>query len=372
MRMSSWLRSTRSLFVPSGIEKGHRPPRLRKRAMAAALNIERLEDRTVLSTFTVHNLADSGPDSLRQAILDANVNSGADLIKFAGGLHGTITLGSELSITDDLTIKGRGENDLTISGNNATRVFNISGSTTDVELTRLTIADGSAAGTTMIGPLGAVTLGGGILNNGGNLIVSHVTMANNQVVGFNGGGGAIANVFGATLTVDHSTFTGNKSVGTREAAGGGIANDAGSTLSVAHSTFTDNQSTGVDASAGNGGGAFGGAISNRGGSQATVSHSTFADNLANGGKGANGGPAKNGGNGGNGGGGAIANLNDSFLVAAAGSTLIIEHTAFTSNRCIGGDGGNGGASANGGNGLGGNGGAILNIGEGSTARRHPQ
>ena len=280
MRMSSWLRSTRSLFVPSGIEKGHRPTRLRKRSLAAPLSVERLEDRTVLSTFTVHNLADSGPDSLRQAILDANVNPGADLIRFAGGLHGTITLGSELSITDDLTIQGRGENDLTISGNNATRVFNISGSTTDVEITRLTIADGSATGTTMMGPLGPVTLGGGILNNGGHLIVSHVTMADNQVVGLNGGGGAIANVFGATLTVDHSTFTGNESVGTREAAGGAIANDAGSSLTVAHSTFTGNQATGADASAGNGGGAFGGAISNRGGSQATVLHSTFAGNLA--------------------------------------------------------------------------------------------
>ena len=366
MPMSSWLRSTRSLFVPSGIKKGHRFTRLRKRSLAAPLSIELLEDRTVLSTFTVHDLADSGLDSLRQAVLDANLNPGADLIRFAGGLHGTITLSGELSITDDLTIDGRGENDLTISGNHATRVFNISGSTTDVDLTRLTVADGSAAGTTMMGPLGAVTLGGGILNNGGNLIVSHVTLADNQVVGLNGGGGAIANVFGATLTVDHSTFIGNESVGTREAAGGAIANDAGSSLTVAHSTFTGNQATGADASAGNGGGAFGGAISNRGGSQATVLHSTFADNLAQGGKGANGGPARNGGNGGNGGGGAIANVNDSFLVASAGSTLSIEHTEFTNNQCIGGGGGNGSAGGNGGNGLGGNGGAILSIGEGST------
>jgi hypothetical protein len=347
---------------------GARTPRGadRTRSHRFVPRLETLEDRAVPSTFTVLNLLDSDPGSLRAAVDAANVNPGADLIKFAGGLQGTITLGSELSITDDLTIHGRGENDLTISGNNATRVFNISGSTTDVEITRLTIADGSAAGTTMIGPLGAVTLGGGILNNGGHLVVSDVTMADNQVVGFNSAGGAIANVFGATLTVDHSTFTGNKSVGSREAAGGAIANDAGSTLTVEHSMFAGNQSTGVDASAGNGGGAIGGAISNRGGSQATVSHSTFADNLAHGGIGANGGPAKNGGNGGNGGGGAVANLNDSFLVAAAGSTLIIERSAFNDNQCVGGNGGNGGAGGNGGNGLGGNGGAILSIGQGST------
>src|SRR5262245_17817619 len=105
MRMSSWLRSPRSLLVPPGPENGLRSTRLCKRAMAARLGLERLEDRTVPSTFTVGNLADSGPESLRQAIFDANVNPGADLIRFAAAARGgTITLtGGELSITDDLT-----------------------------------------------------------------------------------------------------------------------------------------------------------------------------------------------------------------------------------------------------------------------------
>src|SRR5947209_18085641 len=89
----------------------------------------------------------------------------------------------QLRITDALTIDGPGVNRLTVSGNHASRVFGISGGTTDVEITRLTIADGNATGTTMTGPLGPVTLGGGILNDGGNLIVSHVTLADNQVVG---------------------------------------------------------------------------------------------------------------------------------------------------------------------------------------------
>ena len=68
MRQSSWLRSARSLLVPSGTQNGHHPTRLRKRALAAPLSVERLEDRTVPSTFTVRNLADSGPGSLRQAV----------------------------------------------------------------------------------------------------------------------------------------------------------------------------------------------------------------------------------------------------------------------------------------------------------------
>src|SRR5262245_11539404 len=81
MRLSSWLRSARSLFVPADNEKGPRPTRLRKRIppARARLTIEALEERTVPSTFTVINLADSGTGSLRQAVLDANANPGADL-----------------------------------------------------------------------------------------------------------------------------------------------------------------------------------------------------------------------------------------------------------------------------------------------------
>src|SRR5262249_9109271 len=46
--------------------------------------LEALEDRTVPTTFTVTATADSGPGSLRQAILDANpdASAGIDLINF--------------------------------------------------------------------------------------------------------------------------------------------------------------------------------------------------------------------------------------------------------------------------------------------------
>jgi uncharacterized protein (TIGR03118 family) len=664
------------------------------------LRLENLEDRALPSTFTVLSLADSGPGTLRQAILDANAHPGADGIRFAPAARdGTILLTAELRITDDLTIDGPGEKRLTVSGNSASRVFNVSGSTTEVEIRDLTIAHGLANTTTAAGPFGPVTLGGGLLNSGAHVTLSGVTLADNRAVasqtgyvqtnlisdipglaqltdpnlknpwgtsfsdtglfsvsdtktnvstlyavtaagvravpptvaipttptgnqgptgqvhndtasflvngtpatfiyanlngtisawnesagataqvmaapagaayqgldmettpageflyaanakqgridvfdasfvltslgpnafkdpllpaglvpfnvedingylyvayapagppaarqlapegagavavfdtsgnfikqlisggklaspwgitlapssfgqfggdllvgnfsylhtainafnpvsgaylgtltdgngnpllagdnglwdltfgiGGNGGlpgtlyfatglndetdglfgaidpglataaGGAVANVSGGTLEVTHSTFTGNESVGTREAAGGGIANDAGSSLTVADSTFTGNQAIGADGSAGNGGGAFGGAISNRGGSQAAVSHGTFAGNLAQGGNGANGGLGVGSGTGGLGVGGAIANLNDSSLVAGAGSTLIVEHTAFTGNQAIGGAGGDGGAGGAGGNGFQGNGGAITNGGKGSTA-----
>ncbi len=43
-----------------------------------------MEDRTLLSAFLVSNAADSGPGSLRQAILDSNAATGAtNTIDFA-------------------------------------------------------------------------------------------------------------------------------------------------------------------------------------------------------------------------------------------------------------------------------------------------
>jgi hypothetical protein len=71
--------------------------------------LEMLEQRLALATFTVLNTADSGAGSLRQAILDANANSGADLIDFniGGGGVQTISPTSALpTITDPVIVDG--------------------------------------------------------------------------------------------------------------------------------------------------------------------------------------------------------------------------------------------------------------------------
>jgi len=71
------------------------------------LAIESLEERTVLSTFSVTSLADSGAGSLRQAIETANTTVGADTIEFNVGVGGaqTIRLGTALpAIIDPIVI----------------------------------------------------------------------------------------------------------------------------------------------------------------------------------------------------------------------------------------------------------------------------
>lgn len=83
----------------------------------------RQEEWYKLSTYTVTTLADSGPGSLRQAILEANSSAGPDLIRFR--VTGEILLKSALpTIEDHLTIDGPGAGSLTINGN-GTQILNI-------------------------------------------------------------------------------------------------------------------------------------------------------------------------------------------------------------------------------------------------------
>ncbi len=338
MRLSSWLRSARSLFVPSGTEKGHRPTRLRQRAMTAPLSVERLEDRTVLSTFTVYNLADSGLGSLRAAIADANDNPGADLIRFAPSARdGTVVLTSgELNIADDLQIDGSGADRLAVSGNDASRVLQIS-SGVAVSIDGLTVTHGRAVGR-----------GGGILN-AGTLTVSHAILSDNLVGGVPGASlGTVVDAFGGglfnagTLTVRSSSFVHNRAIGAdgtpstigSSGLGGAIMSggtaSAPATATVSHCTFLENQAIGGAAGIGASRAGVGGAINNTAGAF-TVRHSVFNANQAVGG-------IENGipGGFGAGVGGAISN------VARFGSAFLsVSHSTLMNNRAVGGAAGAG-------------------------------
>src|SRR5262245_28265072 len=199
-----WLPSClSSLKLDSQGTRRDRGRRLKRhRRLDYTPRLEALEDRTVPSTFLVENVADSGPGSLRQAVLDANALAGADLILFTAQVHGAITTGGQLDVTGDLEIRGPGAELVAVSGSGQSRVFEISTGVTAV-LDGLTITHGHAED------------GGGIYNSG-TLIIDHCTVSANQALGGEGGharGGGIFNAAGALLTVSHSTFTGNEAVG---------------------------------------------------------------------------------------------------------------------------------------------------------------
>jgi hypothetical protein len=304
--------------------------------------VEALEDRSMLSVFTVTNLNDGGPDSLRQAVADANDQAGTDEIRFA--VAGTIALSSgQITITDDLKIDGRSR--ITISGNEASRVIEIldadltDADTVDVEIKRLSIIDGLAAGADFF-----ESGGGGIRNIGGNLNLSHVTMRDNQAVASLASGGvatagAIDSFFGGSLEIRHSRFIGNSATGALLTAGGAILVEG--KLTVSHSEFTDNEATTL---LGAGtllpafqGVAAGGAISIGSGSEASIAYTQFSGNVARSGDGIVAPGGFFNGNAGDAVGGAIAVTPVSLVVPNAPSTLSVEHSLFRDNLAIGGD-----------------------------------
>ena len=160
------------------------------------------------ATFNVTNLNDSGAGSLRQAVLDANANAGPDVITFQSGLSGTITLTTgELDLYDAVDIQGPGPATLSVSGNNASRVFYIyspANGPIDVTISGLTITGGNDP-----------SVGGGIVDFSENLTLDNDVITNNTTDGF---GGGVAKVqLAGTLTVLNSTISGNHA-----GSGGGI------------------------------------------------------------------------------------------------------------------------------------------------------
>ncbi|MBN9697137.1 MAG: DUF4347 domain-containing protein, partial [Zoogloea sp.] len=105
--------------------------------------------RGLLNTYTVTNTADSGAGSLRQAILNANANSGADIINFAitGTQVHTITLNSILpNLTDKVTIDATTDDSFAANGSKPAIILNGNNYTGDG-----LVITASAGGTTIRG-----------------------------------------------------------------------------------------------------------------------------------------------------------------------------------------------------------------------------
>ncbi len=371
-------------------------PAHQKNAKRSAFRIhprlEGLEDRTLLSTFKVNTTLDtvavnlkngkdaSGHISLRSAIMAADAHGGKNTIVLPSGTF-TLTIASDLDITRNLTINGKGASTI-VDGNNLDRVFDVLAG--NVSISKLTIEGGLAAGE-----------GGGILNNAGaRLTLTSVQVMNNVAAGAAGTaglngtggnpgtpGGVGGDAFGGgifnagTLILNKSTITGDQAQG----GAGGIGGAGSGVLGLAGTAGGDGDAAqGANGAAGGAGGsAFGGGIFNSPGASLTVSASTFLNNSALGGAGGNGGAGGqgiggsggggvtigasgsggngvggsggNGGAGGSGQGGGLADLGQATFSGKA--------STFASNNATGGIGGQGGVGGAGVGGTGGNGGS---------------
>ena len=226
-------------------------------------------------TITVTNTNDSGPGSLRQALVDAN---DGDTINFA--VTGTINLTSgELVIDKSITIAGPGSDQLAVGlhiPQNHFRVFHVMASPS-VTIEGLTI-----------GP-SLFFYGCGILNDQATLTINNcaVTGNNGQTLG-----AGISN--GGTLTINNSSITGN----VLEYQGSGVGISSSGTLIINNSIIRDNISGkgqtdggGIDSSGmleitnstidDNSVGGPGGGISNSG--NAIITSSTISGNSSGGG-----------------------------------------------------------------------------------------
>ena len=211
------------------------------------------------NTWTVTNTQDHSVGicdsecTLREALTFAG---DTDVIQFAPGVTGTITLGGagELFIQHNITINGPGANVLTINGANATRVFEIKTGIT-LTLSGVTIANG------FVTAAGGEAQGGGILNNG-KLNLTACELVTNAAKATDAGavagralGGGLFNGNGSTAVIRGCTFEFN-SVEASQAWGGGMASRSASVI-VINSTFSNNVLKPAGAlNSGQGGGVF--------------------------------------------------------------------------------------------------------------------
>jgi hypothetical protein len=303
--------------------------------------------------------------------------AGGGTVTFA--CDGTITLANTISIPLDTVIDGSGHQ-ITISGNNAVRVFYVA---TNVNFTvvNLTIANGQS------------TEGAGVFNAGGQLAFTGATFLSNiatngALPGTNAAscGGAVCNR-GGSVILSNCVFIGNKAFGSPSDSysGSGIAGGDGcggaiysaSQLNVEGSTFdgnvvrggagasgTGSYSYGPRSYAGAGGSANGGAIFVLG--TASVSGSTFVGNVAAGGGGGMGGNGTccTGITGGAGGWGGTGGSGNGAALFIGGSVSLVNCT-IASNAAVGAAGGRGGngdfGESGGSGGWGGAGGAGFGV-----------
>jgi len=205
------------------------------------------------STFTVSNTNNSGPGSLRQALLDANAFPGLDVIQL--DVLGEISIsGGQLVVNGDVEIIGPGADQLALDAHGTSRLFQIASG--HAVLSGLTLRNGRA---------GVIQSGGGFMVNG-DLTLRRCALEGNEVplnTGFNADGGAVFVNSGRRLYAEQCLFLNNRvGLGT----GGAVRGASSSGLEFRNCTFSGNSAT------------QGGAVSC--GGTAVLDFCTVADNRA--------------------------------------------------------------------------------------------
>src|SRR5438105_5684282 len=163
------------------------------------------------ATFTVTNTNDSGPGSLRQAILDANAAPGLDTIGFsiAGTAPHTVASRSSLQIDDPVVIDATTE-----PGFSGAAVVELTGASMDPPDNALGIMSGGSTvrGLAIGGFATAIAINGG---TSGNVIAGNYigTDASGEVARPNSTGVSVANRsnnrIGGTTPADRNVISGN-------------------------------------------------------------------------------------------------------------------------------------------------------------------
>ncbi|HEX2128985.1 MAG TPA: CSLREA domain-containing protein, partial [Solirubrobacterales bacterium] len=252
-------------------------------ASPATFSVTRFDD-------PVPNGCNAGDCSLREAIIAANGNSGADSIPLGAGTYelevaGTdedLSADGDLDVNDSLTITGAGIGQTVIDGNGeltGERVMRLDGGT--IALSDLTVTDGGDPASTVFGAGISVgdtratltrvavngnhgqNFGGGVhVGSSGDLTATDGSISDNRLS--QSFGSALYNDAG-TVTLERMSVTGNEALGFAT-----IYNQLqDAEMVIRDSTVSDNSSEG-----------FGGGLYNQIGAKLTVERSTISGNRA--------------------------------------------------------------------------------------------
>jgi len=238
MALPSWLR--RAVAAPKSI----RPIPCRR----TRPRLEMLEERCLLSTYTVTSLADDGSaGTLRYVIAEANTaDTGTaatpDIINFQEGLSGTIDLSSALpaltdiaeieaptvsgtpSITLDGTGAGDGANGLTISGGSSTveglAIVNFSGNGIQLDTNGGDTVQSCYIGITTADAAGPNGQNGIFIDNTADNTIGGADAGEGNIISGNDGDGVLIDGLNASNNLLVANFIGTNAAGTAAVGNG--------------------------------------------------------------------------------------------------------------------------------------------------------